>query len=257
MELGLTLVQAKIYLTLIESDSLTTAEISKMSKIARPDVYPNLSKLQLLGLVEKIIESPVKFRAIPIKQSLSLLLRTKTEQYERIKADTKILLETFKTNKLEKTHKETGSPQFVLIPQGKTVIDKIRSAIENAQLSIDLVLSWKRFSRGIVHTFSESLESAWERKVKTRFIVESPLKTKTAAQFVQFCRKSPYCQIRFIPHYPETIFGLYDRKGVFLIVFSKTDLHDSPALWSINRSLITLVGNRFETIWNTATENMI
>jgi len=256
MDLGLTLVQAKIYLALIESDSSTTAEISKISKIARPDIYPNLSKLQLIGLVEKIFEIPTKYRAIPINRGLPLLLRTKTEQFERIKAETRILLETTKTKKLKNKRKEAVYPQFVLIPQGKPVIDRIKTAIENAQLNIDLVLSWKMFSRGIVYTFVESLEGAWERKVKTRFIVESPLKNKTAVQLVQFCRRNPYCQVRFIPHYPETVFGVYDRKEMFLIVFTKTDLSGSPALWSINLSLITLVGNRFESIWKTATEDM-
>ena len=256
VNLSLTLVQAKIYLALIKLDSLTTAEISKISKIARPDVYPNLSKLQLLGIVEKIIESPVKYKAIPINQCLSILLEAKKAQYEKIKAETEILLASIKTRKPNNKHKEAVNPQFMLIPQGKTVIDRIRTAIKNAQLSIDLVLSWKRFSRGIVHTFVESLESAWERKIKMRFIVEEPSKNKTAAELVQFCRRGPCCQIRFIPHYPETVFGIYDRKEMFLIVFSKTDLPDSPALWSINRSLITLAGNRFETLWKMAKENM-
>jgi sugar-specific transcriptional regulator TrmB len=252
MDLGLTLVQAKIYLALIESDFLTTAEISKNSKIARPDVYPNLSKLQLLGLVEKIIASPIKYKAIPINQCLSLLLRTKAEQYEKIRAETRILLETAKTKKLNKKHKEAGKPQFVLIPQGQTVIDKINTAIENAQFSIDLVLSWKRFSRAIVTTFTESIENAWERKVITRFIVESPDKNKTAIQLIQFCMKNPCCQIRITPYHPETIFQIFDKKEMFMIVFAKTDWSTSPALYSINHSLVSLARNRFETIWKTA-----
>jgi sugar-specific transcriptional regulator TrmB len=256
IDLGLTLIQAKTYLALIESDSLTTAEISKISKIARPDVYPNLSKLQLLGLVEKIIASPIKYEAIPINQCLSLLLRTKTEQYEKIRAETRTLLETVKTKKLKEKHKEVGNPQFVLIPQGQTVIDKINTAIENAQFSVDFVLSWKRFSRGIVTTFAESIENAWERKVITRFIVESPNKNETAIQLVQFCMKNPCCQIRFIPYYPETIFQIFDKKEMSLIVFAKTDLSSSPVLCSINHSLVSLARERFETIWKTATENM-
>jgi len=72
------------------------------------------------------------------------------------------------------------TPQFVLIPKGKAVIERTNTAIEKAQLSIDLLLSWKRFSRGIVSTFAESMEAAWAKNVKIRFITESPLESKTA-----------------------------------------------------------------------------
>jgi sugar-specific transcriptional regulator TrmB len=105
-----------VYLALVESGPLITAEISKISNIARPDVYSNLSKLQLLGLVEKLIETPVKYRAIPVNEGLSLLLRTKTEQYEKLKAETRVLLETTKTQKPNNKDKKADNPQFVLIP---------------------------------------------------------------------------------------------------------------------------------------------
>lgn len=254
-DLGLTLVQAKVYLALVESGPLITAEISKISNIARPDVYSNLSKLQLLGLVEKLIETPVKYRAIPVNEGLSLLLRTKTEQYEKLKAETRVLLETNKTQKPNNKDKKADNPQFVLIPQGETVINRMKTAIENAQFSIDLVLSWRRFSRGMACTFAESIEIAWAKNVKTRFIIEKPLKSKTATELIYYCMRKPCCQIRFISDYPETIFGIYDKKEIFLIVFSQTDLPGSPALWSNNRSLIALAENHFEAIWKTAVEN--
>jgi sugar-specific transcriptional regulator TrmB len=254
IDLGLTLIQARVYMALAESGRLKISAISKTSKVARPDIYRTLSKLQQLGLVEKIIETPLEYRAIPMNEGLSLLLETRTEQYKKIRSETRMLLDTAEIQKLKQKEK-IETPQFVLIPKGDTVIERINTAIEKAQLSIDLVLSWKRFSHGMVGKFAESIESAWAKNVKVRFIIESPLKSKTAKQLIQFCKKKPSCEMKFIPHYPETVFGIYDKKELFIIAFSKTDLPGSPALWSNNSSLIALAEDYFEKLWVTAIEN--
>jgi sugar-specific transcriptional regulator TrmB len=253
IDLGLTLKQARVYMALVESGSLRISAISKISKVARPDVYQTLLKLQKLGLVERIIETPLKYRAIPMNEALSLLLKTKTEQYEKVRAETRMLLDTVKTKRLNSTN-QLEVPQFVLIPKGRT-IKRIKTAIEKAQISMDLVLSWKRFSCGIASTFAESIEIAWAKNVKIRFIIESPSKSKTAKELVQFCREKPFSQIKFIRHYPAIVLGIYDKKEAFLIVKPEKDLPGSPALWSNNPGLIALAKDYFETLWLTAMES--
>ena len=248
-DLGLTLKQARVYMALVEFGSSRISTISIVSKVARPDVYRTLSKLQQLGLVEKIIQTPVEYRATPVKEGILRLLETKTKQYEKVRAETKILLSTVKMEKPKKKQIET--PQFVLIPK-RTVTERIKTSIEKAQLSIDLVLSWKRFSQGIASVFAESIETAWAKNVKIRFIIESPSESKTEKQLIQFCREKPSCQTRFTPHYPKATFGIYDKKEIYLIAKSKTDLPGSPALWSNNQSLISAMEDYFEILWLTA-----
>jgi sugar-specific transcriptional regulator TrmB len=252
MDLGLTLVQARVYLALVESGPLKTSAISKISKVAQPDTYKTLSKLQQLGLVEKIVATPLEYRAVPMKEGISRLLETKTQQYEKVRSEAKILLSTVKKEKSD-IEKQIETPKFVLIPK-RTVIERIKNAIEKAQLSFDLVLSWKRFSQGIASVFAESIEIAWAKNVKIRFLIESPPESKTAKQLIQFCREKPSCQTRFIHRCPKAIFGIYDQKEIFVILKSKTDLPGSPALWSNNPTLIDLVEDYFETLWLTAME---
>jgi sugar-specific transcriptional regulator TrmB len=251
IDLGLTKVQARLYLALVKSGSSRISAISKISKVARPETYRNLSKLQKLGLVEKIVKVPVEYKAAPLKEGLSLLLKAKTKHYERVRSEVKMLRSTAEIEKPDKK-KQEESPDFVLVPES-TVVQKIKTAIEKAQLSIDVVLSWKRFSRGIASTFAESIEVAWAKNVKCRFIIQNHLKSKTAEQLVQFCREKPCCQIRFIHNQPKTIFGIYDKKEISVIAFSKTDLPDSPSLWSKNSSLIALGQECFERLWLKAT----
>ena len=250
-DLGLTLMQSKVYLALAESGPLKVSAISKIAKVARPDVYPILTRLHHEGLVEKILEKPLMYRAVTLNKGLKILLQRRTEKYRKVRAETRLVLKNI-GNEIGNNNEGLRDSQFVLIPKGQLVIDRICAAIENAQHSIDLVISWKRFSRGIVSTFTESMEKAWKRNVKVRFIIEKPPKNITAKQLISNTQKNPNVQIRYIPNHPETIFGIYDQKQMFLIVFAKTDLPGSSALWSNNNSMITLAGHRFETLWHTA-----
>lgn len=251
VNLGLTLVQARVYLALVKSGPSRVAVIAKISRVARPDVYLTLSKLGKLGLVEKIIKRPLEYRAIPMDKGLSLLLKTKTEEYKKVTAEAQLLLHRAKKQKPDEK-KHVVTPQFVIIPKGENILERIKTAIERAQLSIDHVLSWKRFSRGMVSDFAESMEIAWAKKVKTRFIIESPLESETAKQLVQYCREKPFCQIKFIPFCPSTVFAIFDKKEASIIVFSKTDLPGSPTLWTSNSSLIALATDHFEMLWRIA-----
>jgi sugar-specific transcriptional regulator TrmB len=253
INLGLTLKQARVYLALAESGPSRIMEISKKSKVARPDVYLALEKLQQLGLAEKIIKNPPDYRAISLKEGLSLLLETKANQYEKLKADTEALRNVIETKK-PKDAIQTENVQFVLVPEGKGVIDRIAKAIEKTQLSMDLVLSWKRFSRGISDTFAEKIENAWTRNVKTRFIVERPLRSTTSEQLIQYCLEKPSCQLRFTQDHTKAVFGVYDKKEVFIITISKTDLPSSPALWSNNDAMVCLASDHFEMLWREASE---
>jgi len=258
IHLGLTLKQAKVYSTVTNSGISSVSTNSRISKVARPDVYRVLLKLNKLGLVEKVIRKPVSYRAIPMEIGLRNLLRLKTDEYRKVKAETQILLDTAKKKEQKSNHviQNQIEPQFILIPEGKNIIDRIKTAIETAQLSINVVLSWKRFSRGITNDFAESIEKAWSKKVKIRFLIGGEISnTETAKQLIQFCKEKPFCQMRFISGYPETIFGIYDKKEIFVVAKLKTDLHESPGLWSCNDSLIGMARQYFEMLWLTAKES--
>ena len=86
-QLGLTALQAKIYLAIVFSQKAAVGKIASMSKVARPDVYRVLPSLEENGLVKKIISSPAVYEATPLKQGCDLLLQRKKEEYTRIQTE--------------------------------------------------------------------------------------------------------------------------------------------------------------------------
>jgi sugar-specific transcriptional regulator TrmB len=252
-QLGLTVLEARIYLALCTYGTLNTKELSKLTKTAQPDTYRVLTKLQKKGLIEKIIKKPAEFKAAPIETSVSSLLQKKKAEYDDLKVKTNQLIHAIKEKPVNKPN-ETENSQFALIPQSETVVRKIREAIDKSKTSVDIFLSWKRFLDGITTAFAKSAERAWNREVKFRIIVETPEGEVHVEKALQFCGKSPFCKIRFWAGTPKTVTGIYDKREVFIIIDPEEGLFDSPALWSNNQSLISVVQEYFDKLWLTAME---
>lgn len=70
VNLGLTYLQAKVYVTLLRLGDVgaEVRKIASASVIARQDVYRILPALQKMGLVEKVVAIPTIYRPIPLEE---------------------------------------------------------------------------------------------------------------------------------------------------------------------------------------------
>ena len=88
-ELGLSLYQADVFLALEQLGTSTAKEISDASDVPRQKVYEALDALIKIGLVNKELSKPTKFRAESLKDATTYLLKRKMNLYRelRVKAD--------------------------------------------------------------------------------------------------------------------------------------------------------------------------
>ena len=249
--LGLTKAQAKTYFALAKSNNSTISEISKNSKIHRTDLYEILKNLEKTGLVEQEISQPVRYQAIPITEGLDLLLQKKSRKHSELQNQVANLKQTYKEPKkpIPTTKHES---KFVLIPESR-IRENIGKTIERTQSSVDLVLSQPRFSKGLL-LFSEKLKKACGRGVKWRFITEKPGEKRLFLDQIEELRKKPHCHFRFLSSIPPTLLSIYDKKEVFIFKKFTESISMSPALWSDNPVLISIVSQYFEMLWHTALE---
>ena len=97
-DLGLTSTQARVYLALCKFGMLDTKQIAKCALISRQDVYRILQSLEKLGLVEKTISRPVRYKAVPADKGLPPLLKRKKKETVKLEIDFQVLLKNFKKN---------------------------------------------------------------------------------------------------------------------------------------------------------------
>jgi sugar-specific transcriptional regulator TrmB len=202
-KLGLTELQAKVYLALATNANLRVDEIAKQSKVHRPDIYRLVKILEEKGLVERVIANPVRYRALPLDKAFDFLLRKRSNESVDLLIKTRNISRNFKvdTNQLP----ALDLPTIIVIPRAR-VVERIGSAIDNAIANIDLILSRSQFESRMFYLANRYI-SAWDRGISMRIILDAPKAREDDFRRLGLCMKSPRCELKFIPNPP-----LHQRK---------------------------------------------
>ena len=254
--LGLTMLQATVYLTLVESGNSTIKDIAKTAGVARQDLYRITSELQKRGLVEQIITKPITYKAIPLKNGVNVLLDEL--QRKRIEAQTEAteLIKRYK-NKEDTTKNETEENQCLLVTGKNAVITKEKNMFDNAQKNIKIITSNKRFTQRL-YFFADEPKNTTAEKLKMRVIMDKD-EPENYQDLIDEVLKSYKGKISFeakyIPKPPPTVMAVIDKKEVIIVASPNKALTESPALWSNNPSLVEIAHGYFEMMWQKAHKN--
>jgi sugar-specific transcriptional regulator TrmB len=249
MSLGLTLLQAKIYISLAKLKKAEIKKISKASNVARTDVYRVMPTLEKLGLAEKIIATPTVYKSTPTKEGLSLLLQKKKREYAELEKKTSALLSNFPDNVLQDLQEENS--QFIITSEMTLLIKMHKKLIRSAQTSIDIFVSSLKVLRLMLLDQHEGLKMATKKGVKIRVVTQ-----KVEGELVQgklkALAKNPFFELKCLSNSSLFKMVIFDRKDVTLCV-SETEL--VPSLWSNNLIVVKLAEAFFESMWNKAEIN--
>jgi sugar-specific transcriptional regulator TrmB len=255
VKLGLTVNQAKIYLSNLKSGIATAKKIAEYSKISTQDTYRVLKSLQKLGIVEKQLSSPTLFKAISIKKTITNLLKQKKIEYDNLQIASVDLTKKQEYIKKVIKDKEKQYSRFLIISGKKAIFAKSNQVISKATKSACISTLWESGSKGVV-IFADLVKKALERGVKFRFIINIPLDQKNnfLKKIVKDYATNPFVEYRFMERDPKKkhlVFSIFDdNDGLFSI--KEASLGESPLLWSNNKQFIELVQNAFEFLWHKA-----
>ncbi len=256
MELGLTSLQAKIYLALSQIGIATIRTIAKNSKIARQDVYRIMPSLQKRGLVEQIVVSPTMYKSIPIKEGYSLLLQKNQNEHLRLYKETTAFIKGLHDNN-NKVILEEEEPQFT-ITYSKTLL--FRKLVEKEKIvhkSIDAISTWDTMRR-ILFYRSEHFNELLKRAVRIRIITEENGKDYSVQKNIQALSINPLFEIRYLsaPIPIKTV--IYDGEEVNLSLAVPEAGNDGlPNLWSNNQQFVKVMSTYFNEIWNNSSNASI
>jgi sugar-specific transcriptional regulator TrmB len=239
--LGLSVLEAKVYLVLAKLGKASAKTISKASKISQPDVYRVVSKLENHGLIERELAIPNQFKATTLDEGLALLLQRRDNQSAMLHKKATELLQDFK-EKNEKTALQEETPKFVLVPAAH--VYKIRNAVDNAQTSVLCFTSLDMFRKVRFIT-----EDVWKRGVKRgikfQFIIGKPHNEKVVLKVDPVLKNNDCFEIKWARTSMPCVI-LIDGKEVFL----RTEMNlEAPVLWSNNPVIVAMIQEHFETKW--------
>jgi sugar-specific transcriptional regulator TrmB len=248
-ELGLTHLQAKVYIILLCLGTATARNIQRQSNIARQDVYRILSDLKERDLIEKVIARPTKFRSIPANEAISILLQRKTERNRQLREKAIQTFRNFNNNCIETTLLE-GDSQFILLSKSKTNptahIDKLGKTVDNAQTSVMCQTTFQLFMK-VKYMDERIWKKAVNRGVKFRWIIERKHENeKLELTLDPVLKNADYFEIRWDSTCPPACVLLVDEKEAFCRI--GLDI-ESPVLWSIAPCFVAMIKDYLETKW--------
>jgi sugar-specific transcriptional regulator TrmB len=246
VEFGISRTQARVYLTLVDRGTLTLRAASEYSGVGRPDTYRALFDLKKEGLIETILDSPTRYRAIQLSDAISILMGQKRKEIMNLKEKSNRLLTDFEpkiTNQIE-----VSDSEFIIIPKGAASVKKRISSIRNAEHSIDCVTSFKRLNQTFLAAGDEIIDAA-NRGVKIRFVLEKAVINKPfAKEFEMFC-KNASCAVRFAIDSPQALVTIFDDREAQVVMSEEGNLTQTPVLWSNNRVMLKICQYYFEANW--------
>lgn len=246
-ELGLTFLQAKTYFALAKLGRADVKTISKVSRVARPDIYRIMPLLQKRGLVEKILTSPTLYKVTPINESLNILLQNKTQECIKLQMKIKNFLNNLQYNN-DETAPHEEEQQFSIISSKRLLHKKLSEKDRTAQKNIDAIANWQVL-RTTFFNRSQDIKNALQRGVKFRIITETHEKDKYVQKIIKTFQQSSLFEIRYnsAPIPINTV--IHDNAEINMcIAVSPTE--EVPSLSSTNPRFLKVITAYFEELWN-------
>ncbi len=245
IKLGLTLVQARIYATLIKIGYAAIGTIAKASHLDRSEVYRGISGLQRIGLVEQTVGKPSIFEGVPRNEGLRILLKHKTLEYCELQKKANKLIEKGPQGNPKIVQEDT---RIVVLAEKDAALRRWIRTTESARESVDFIIRWKGFINGLSER-KEHWERILDKGIRVRGIVSEPEKQKMLSGIItSFSKKGSY-RIRYTLTPPAAVFSVIDKKEILITTIPSSIPSQTSCLWSNNPSLAKVIQDYFELQW--------
>jgi sugar-specific transcriptional regulator TrmB len=247
-ELGLSCSAAKVYVALLKLGPESRAtSISKFAKVPRQDIYRVLEELSQVGVVEKTISRPARFRAVSAKKAIALLLKRKKEAFLKLEQDADSLSGRLSEN-LNVASSDPKKDRFFLINERESIITKGVEGIWIARRKVWLIMPWSEVMFTIDVAF-EAINKACNRGVDVRWITDEPKEAQQLPEGLRMLAENPNFKFRLSAQPPTVKLGICDDT-VGIAIFPDNTSALSPALCSNNLALLAMAERYYETYWS-------
>ena len=235
-QLGLTKIEARIYLELLKIGSTTTGPLVKKTELHRTTVYDVLKRLMEKGLVTFIVKEKTKYFQATNPEHLLDLIK---EQKQEIEKKEKVTVELVK--ELQKIQEQAKAKESASIFQWKRGIRTIFEDILNYKEYYTFASEGK-FKEVLGDYFYIFQKRKKQKKIKAKILIDESLRN---SDYV----KSIHGEIKFLSkeyNYPTATF-IYDDKIVFFV------FTEYPNAFLIeSKEVAESYRNYFELLWKIA-----
>jgi sugar-specific transcriptional regulator TrmB len=254
-DFGLSYLQAKIYLVLINLGKADVKTIARESNVARQEIYRIMPALQKLGLGEKILGKPITYKATLLSKGLSILAQQQKEKYDGLLDKKRWLLDNFHVTN-EKSAISEEDTQFSIISEPTLFINMNQRLLQKAEHSIDTALPLICFPSKLTQIWYQKIWSQLEKNIpskknlKVRIITQ---KNESKTKIRRFVTNCPLVEFRYLTEPVRFGIHIFDNREMTMALSETSGL---PSLWSNNPNLVNMAQNHFKLLWEGAIKSL-
>jgi len=241
MDAGLTNMQARVFIAIVGLGETSAQRISEILNIDRANVYKTLKEVEKLELIEKYIENPTVYKAVPWPIAFSILASTKRQKYNStIRALEKFGKESGKHVQIEP---EERQDYFKMLPSSKNLFTrKWEKSIQNVTHSLDIIANEKRGFPDVA--LPDIYGNLLEKGVKIRLLTDRHAKndegfTLRVKEF-QSLFQHPNMEMRFTFTSLKPYCAIFDNDFMFFVLDDTVFVQNSRSLWTNNRQILSM-----------------
>jgi len=243
VELGLTFLQAKVYIALLRRGTSKAVQLCSATELARPEVYRILRELSVKDLARRNLSSPATYTATQPEEALSSLVRQGRERLGKMELEKSRLVRSLSS--LAAQPANVSDFRLTLIEGAANVARLERQLITEAKEEYVAIMSKYGLDRDTV----DAIMSAKKRDLTVRVITEIDHSNIKFAS-----RLSRHIEVR---RSEEVLFyiNIFDKEQMlFGPAFNPTDKQQRNNrreldLWTSNPRFVNGMYAMFEKLW--------
>ncbi len=187
---GLNQYESKAYLSLLLKEKpLSASEVGEEADIPRPRTYDVLRDLEKKGMVTQQPSRPIKYSALPVKESIDNLKRIEIKEHEERIEEIEKVKQTLQEEVEQITpRKERSNNLLWLLNDHLKIESKIKSLMENAQEEVVIATDPNDMKDNLVK-YSEALKQAKDRGVKIKLFTHKDHGIPSEHEFMEVKEK--------------------------------------------------------------------
>jgi sugar-specific transcriptional regulator TrmB len=199
--------------------------------------------LEKIGLVEKIIATPMLYKAIPLSEGSLSLFQRKSDEHTKLKSSLKMLFDN--KEKSSNAVVQDSNSEFVITSERKRFLTRLEKSFSEAS-SCDMIFP-KTALNFVTFNFYECLSSAISRGSKIRVITKKTDMLPVTARKLRNLATNPNFEIKFVDSPSDIGIIILDNTEVNISISEREEV---PSLWTNNSQVLKMTQRIFENEWN-------
>jgi DNA-binding response OmpR family regulator len=249
---GLTITQAKIYVSNTALGTASISEIAELSKIRREEVYRVIPKLEEYGIIARKLSKPKRFSAQQPERALQLLASKKLEALKKETVELRQQQEGL-VAKLRKIELPTEKSQcFIEVVSADNTLTKLIEMTRKAKKEIKIMCPLSELENVYVN-LPGKVRQKLLKSVRFHIITENKGQSAFADEIKQLSEANANpIQLERTYHIPFSLLVVDSSEAMW----GKSSWKVEQSLWTNDPTQIVILKTSFDRLWENHTPHL-